>query len=335
MPRLSKYSAAVAAVLTGALLLALWFVADVLLLIFAAILVAVVLRAPTDRLRRVAPMPDGLALASVLVVTLLLVVLFGWFLGQAVAEQARQLAEQLPQVFESVRERVGRYEWVWEKFGSAEAAGNGAAVVGRGVQIVTVTFGAIVNLGLILFMAVLFAAQPSLYVKGALRLVPPARRARIGELFQRMGTTLTRWVVGQLCLMALVGVLSLIGLHLLGVDHAWALGALAGVLTFVPFLGPLVAAAVAVLVALASSPLLALYVALLYVGIQLLEGLFEPLVQQRAVYLPPVLLIASQLAFGVLFGPLGVILATPIAAASIVAVRMLYMEDVLGERCSE
>jgi predicted PurR-regulated permease PerM len=150
-----------------------------------------------------------------------------------------------------------------------------------------------------------------------------------------MGTTLTRWVVGQLCLMLLVGILSLIGLHLLGVDHAWALGVLAGVLTFVPFLGPLVAAAVAVLVALATSPLLALYVALLYVGIQSLEGLLEPLVQQRAVYLPPVLLISAQLAFGVLFGALGVILATPLAAASMVAVRMLYIEDVLGDRSSE
>jgi predicted PurR-regulated permease PerM len=335
MPRFSTCSAAVVAVLTGALLLALWFLADVLLLIFAAIMVAVVLRAPTDWLRRATAMPDGFALASVLVVTLLFGALFGWFLGQAVTEQARQLAEQLPQIIESVRERVGRYEWVLDKLGSADAAGNGAEVVGRGVQIVTVTFGAILNFGLILFMAVLFAAQPSLYVQGTLRLVPPARRARIGELLQRMGTTLTRWVVGQLCLMLLVGILSLIGLHLLGVDHAWALGVLAGVLTFVPFLGPLVAAAVAVLVALATSPLLALYVALLYVGIQSLEGLLEPLVQQRAVYLPPVLLISAQLAFGVLFGALGVVLATPLAAASMVAVRMLYIEDVLGDRSSE
>jgi predicted PurR-regulated permease PerM len=72
-------------------------------------------------------------------------------------------------------------------------------------------------------------------------------------------------------------------------------------------------------------------VAALYLGIQLIEGLLEPLVQQRAVYLPPVLLITAQLALGVLVGFVGIVLATPLAAATMVAVQMLYVEDVLDD----
>ena len=128
-----------------------------------------------------------------------------------------------------------------------------------------------------------------------------------------------------------VGVTSTIGLWLLGVTSALALGMLAGLLTFVPYLGPLIAAVVAILVGLADGTATAVWVALLYLGIQLTEGMLEPLVQQRAVYLPPVLLLVSQLALGVLVGFVGIVLATPLAAALMVMVQMLYVEDVLQD----
>lgn len=131
--------------------------------------------------------------------------------------------------------------------------------------------------------------------------------------------------------MLFVGLSSTLGLWLLDIPYALALGLLAGLLTFVPFIGPIFAALVAILVSLAQGAVAALSVAALYLGIQLIEGLLEPLVQQRAVYLPPVLLLTAQLALGVLVGVVGVVLATPLAAAAMVAVQMLYVEDVLGD----
>jgi predicted PurR-regulated permease PerM len=184
---------------------------------------------------------------------------------------------------------------------------------------------------LVLFMAVLFAAQPNLYVRGTLRLVPKHKRDRLAEVMHRVGQTLRRWMLGQLGLMLFVGVTSTLGLWLLDVQAALALGLLAGLLTFIPFLGPVIAAVVAVLVSLSDGPLTAAWVALLYIGIQTMEGLLEPLVQQKTVYLPPVLLLMSQLALGVLVGLVGVVLATPLAAALMVMVQMLYVEDVLQD----
>ena len=131
--------------------------------------------------------------------------------------------------------------------------------------------------------------------------------------------------------MVFVGVSSAIGLSLIGVKSPLALGLLAALLTFVPFLGPLIAAIVAILVSVADGILTAAWVALLYIGIQIVEGMLEPIVQQRAVYLPPVLLLVSQLALGVLVGFVGVVLATPLAAALMVMVQMLYVEDVLQD----
>jgi predicted PurR-regulated permease PerM len=115
------------------------------------------------------------------------------------------------------------------------------------------------------------------------------------------------------------------------VQAALALGLIAGLLTFIPFLGPLLGGLLMILVSLSDGMMTAAWVALLYIGIQSVEGLLEPLVQQKAVYLPPVLLLVAQLALGVLVGLVGVVLATPLAAALMVLVQKLYVEDVLQD----
>jgi predicted PurR-regulated permease PerM len=129
------------------------------------------------------------------------------------------------------------------------------------------------------------------------------------------------------------GLLSFGGLKLLGVPLALALALIAFLTNFVPFIGPIVAAVPAILVGFSVGADTALWVALLYLGIQFFEGNFlTPMVQRESVDLPPALTIGAQVLFGVLFGTLGVIFATPLAAAGLVAVRMLYIEDVLGDR---
>ena len=132
--------------------------------------------------------------------------------------------------------------------------------------------------------------------------------------------------------MAAVGVLSYVGLLILGVPLALGLAVLTALLEFVPYIGPVLAAVPVILMALTESPATALYAVLLYVAIQLVESnVISPVVQQRAVFLPPALTILFQALMGVLFGLLGILLATPIAAASLVAVQRLYVRDVLGD----
>jgi predicted PurR-regulated permease PerM len=309
-----------------------WYLFDVLLLIFAGVLLAVVFRAPTAWIAEHTRLSPSWSLALALIITAAGLAAAGWLVGGAVKEQAQAVAEQAPKMLQQLQERASSYSWLGDRVDTdAMLEGGGGNFLGRGLAVISATFGAIANLGLVVFMAVLFAAQPNLYVRGTLRLVPKDKRARASQVLGSIEETLRRWLLGQLLLMALVGTLSVVGLWLLGVESALALGLLAGLLTFVPYVGPLLAAAVAILVSLADGITTAAWVAALYVGIQIVEGMLGPIVQQRAAYLPPVLLLVSQLALGVLVGVLGVIVATPLAAAAMVAVQMLYVEDVLDD----
>ena len=185
---------------------------------------------------------------------------------------------------------------------------------------------------MILVVGLYLAVDPSLYTGGALHLVPKRRRSRAGEVLAAMGHAVQRWLMGRITSMAVVGMLTGVGLWILGVPLALTLGFLAGLLSFIPNLGPILSVIPAVLVALLQSPTLALYVAVLYAGVQLVESyLITPLIQQKAVSLPPALLITVQILLGLWAGLLGLILATPLAVATIVAIEMLYVEDVLGD----
>jgi predicted PurR-regulated permease PerM len=149
---------------------------------------------------------------------------------------------------------------------------------------------------------------------------------------QTLGFTLRWWLIGRLMDMTLVGVLSGVGLWLLGIPLALSLGILAGLLNFIPNIGPLLAAVPAVLLALTEGAPQALYVIILYMGIQSLESyLVVPLIQKKLISMPPVLIFIAQLSMALMFGVLGLLLATPMAAVLLVLVKMIYIEDILGE----
>jgi predicted PurR-regulated permease PerM len=170
-------------------------------------------------------------------------------------------------------------------------------------------------------------------VEGALYLVAKKKRARMREVLLEIGNVLRRWLVGQSLLAACVALLTGAGLLLIGAPFAVALALLAGLMEFVPYIGPFVAAVPAILVGFADSPQLALKVALLFLAIQMIESYaLAPLIQHKAVYLPPAAILFSQVLMGAIIGALGVAVATPLAAAVMVAVSMLYVEDALGER---
>jgi predicted PurR-regulated permease PerM len=198
---------------------------------------------------------------------------------------------------------------------------------------VTSFVGGLADLLLIVFGGLFLAAQPGLYRQGFLLLLPPGgSRERVAGTLDASGTALRRWLLGQLVAMLLVFVLTGLGLWAIGVPAALALALLAGLAEFVPLIGPIVAAIPALLIALSDGWQTALWTLLLYLAIQQVESnLIMPVVQHRVVSLPPAVTLFAVVAFGLLFGSLGVLFATPLAVVVFVAVKKLWVRETLGE----
>ena len=318
------------------LLLLLWYTARVLLIIFAAVLIAVLLRALSEPLSRRTPLSSGWALLAVIMLLTGLMVGGALLLGGRISTEIAQGSSTLPQGFEQVRHWIARQEWgqwLLSRTPPVERlAGSAPQLLSQVSTLFSGAIGALVTVVVILFVGLFLAMDPKLYQQGIVRLVPLPRRARASEILHQLGYTLRWWLIGRSVAMIAVAAITGFGLWLLNVPLALSLGILAGLLNFIPNLGPVIAGIPAVLIALTQQPITAAYVALLYLGIQSVEGyLITPLVQQRTVSLPPAMILSSQLVLGTLMGGFGVALATPLTAVLMVLVKMVYVEDILGD----
>ena len=206
-------------------------------------------------------------------------------------------------------------------------------IAGYFFSVLSSTLAVMSGVVLIIFLAIFIAADPGLYHRGLLHLFPHQVRPRIGEVLNATATMLRRWLLTQLIGMTTIGVVTTIVLLILGVEAAFALGLLAGVLEFIPTIGPLLSAVPAIAMGFLDSPQTALYVALAYIAIQFLESnLLMPMLMQEGVHIPPALSIAFQALMALLFGFLGLLVAVPLLAAALVPIRMLYVEDVVGDQ---
>jgi predicted PurR-regulated permease PerM len=188
---------------------------------------------------------------------------------------------------------------------------------------------------LIIFFAVYIGADPELYRRGLMHLFPHHSRQRAGEVLSAMATVLRKWLVTQLIAMAAIGAITTMVLLLLRVKAAFALGLLAGLFEFIPTVGPILSAIPAVAMGFLDSPEKALVVALAYVAIQFLENhILIPLLMKGGVDLPPALTIFSQALMALVFGFLGLMVAVPALAATTVAVKLIYVEGVVGDPVS-
>jgi predicted PurR-regulated permease PerM len=329
LPRFA--AAAVVLVLAGIA----FFAAGVIMLVFASILLAVLLQDGCNGLRRFVPLPTVLALPVVVVVTLGILAAVGWLLEPNISAQIVQLFAVMPASVERVQ------SWL-EQFPAARHLmlaipgslfDDASLLFAREQQIFSNVLDVASRTAIVVFVALYLAAQPRAYIDGFLRLVPPTRRHRTGQVMGEIGTTLTHWLRGKLLSMLVVGALTAGGLALIGLPLALALGIIAGLLDFIPYIGPILAGLPAGLIAFTTEPVLVGYVALLFFVVQSIEGyLLLPLVERNTVAIPPAVTIMMQVLMWLAFGLPGAALATPLAAVLAVAIRMLYVEDVLGER---
>ena len=193
---------------------------------------------------------------------------------------------------------------------------------------ITSTFAAVGGLLLIIFLSIYFAADPELYRRGMLALLPARRRPYASQVLDRIATVLRKWLVTQLIAMAVIATVTTIVLLILRVKAAFALGLLAGLFEFIPTVGPLLSAIPGVGMAFLDSPEKAAYVAFAYWGIQFLENhILIPLLMKGGMDLPPALTVLAQALLALVFGFLGLMVAVPLLATVMVLVQMLYVEQ--------
>jgi predicted PurR-regulated permease PerM len=315
------------------LVLLVWKIAPVLILFFAGVTFAVALRAGAHPIARRFHIGETWAVAIVSLLVVLAFVGGGYFFGHQITQQTQELVSALRDAWEKLQAWVEKTPMGASMMDQVQTAssqtGDAMTKVAKGTFTV---FGAVADVALVIFLAVYLAADPRTYRNGFLLLLPPAARDDVGHALDSSAVNLRKWLLGQLVAMVVVGVVTGIGLWAIGVPLALPLAILSGILEFVPVVGPLVAAVPGVLIAFTQGPEVALYAALVYFGVQFIEGNFVmPLAQRWAVSLPPALSLIGIVGFGLLFGLAGVLFAMPLLVVAVTLVDTLYVERMSEE----
>jgi len=318
--------------LVGLAVLVLWLLAKVVLLLFAASLVAILIEVPASWLSERLGIRYGFAMAIVLTLLPLAVAGTGCGFAPRVIAQVQQVESSLPQDLEHLLGDIRNSPVGHLTIGQLSGDGGniGSALVQPLLSSISSLADALGSIVFVLFIGVFVAATPQLYENGFLYLIPRERVHRVREIVRASASTLKYFLAGRLFSMAVIAACSAAGLWALGIPAAIALAVMAGVLSFVPYVGSALSGVPPFLIAYARSPTTALLVIVLYVAIHVLDGyVLVPLVQRRTVHLGPALTLTAQLAFGILWGILGVAVATPVVAALSTIVTMAYVQDVL------
>lgn len=306
---------------------------DVLLLVFAALVLAVVFSAMADRLARRTRMKRSLALGlSVTAVIALFVAIF-WLFGAQLVDEFATIRSGIPPALDQLQRGLDRMG-LGEPARRLLAAGNAdiGQYLGRAGGYVMTAGNALANIVLLLVGAIFIAGDPALYRRGLLMLIPQRGEETVAAALNDSARGLRGWIVGQALSSAFVAVLTGGGLMLIGVPAAAGLGLLAGLLDFIPLIGPIIAAVPAVLLAFTDSPTTAAWTVGLFLLIQQLQGnILLPMIQEQAVNVPAAVLLFAILAAGTLFGIVGVILAAPLTVVVYVMVQRIYVRTLLGK----
>ena len=315
----------------------LWLARDIVFIGFLGVLFGLFLSIFVDRLEP--HLPRWLATILVFLVWVGVMVLFFVLAWPSLQGQIATMRQEVPRIVDGITAWIetqaraiapGDGERPTEEFTRQinDRMGTEAAnIVAGALPLLNTVLGAVSGLIIVLFAGVFLAIQPRTYLDGFVALVPPRGRDHTRDALLEVGTILRRWIGGMSVSMLVIFAMSTTGLWLLGVPAYLALGIIAALLVFIPFVGPILSAIPAMALAVTVSPLMVLWVALLYFGIQLVESnALTPMVMKKAVDLPPALLLLFQMAMGVLFGFIGLLVAVPLLAATKVLVQRLYVD---------
>lgn len=310
-----------------------WMLAGTLLLIFAAILIAVILRAAANALETYAHVPHAVSFYIALFLVTLALVGFGYFFGAQIKEQLVDVISRLPGQIESLGAQFGIEDPLREIEKQLED-GIGANIFGQAAGFGYTILGGFIDLLIVIVAAIYLAYDPRLYRRVIASVFPRDQRQQVNAAMLETGASLKMWFLGQMVSMVFVGLLSGIGYWIIGLPTPAALGLIAGITNFIPFIGPILGAIPALIFGFNISVEMMVYALIVATIVQQTEGnVLVPLIQKRAVALPPAMALFAIIIFGVLFGFLGILLAVPLAVTVMVLVRKLWIETVIeGEQ---
>ncbi len=319
------------AMLSGFVLIT--FQINFILLVFAGVFLSVILTYSSSWVSGKLRVKYGVSLLIVLLFLTGSMAGLILLMGPSISEQSSEMVDALPKSFANLKEKVSQttigenlLKRIPEK--PENLVEDKGAAFSKVAAFFSVAFGAFANIVVVIITGIYLASDPETYTKGFRSLFPIRFRSRLGEVMDKTYDTLSLWMMAKLISMLVVGTATAVGLLLLGIPLALALALIAALLSFIPNIGPILAIFPAALIAFTEGSDKALYVVLLYLGIQLVETyLVTPFVEKKMIALPPALSLFWMVIWGVLAGVFGLVMATPILAAVIVIVGELYVKD--------
>ena len=300
------------------------------MIIFVSVIIAVTLNTAASVIAAHLFFSREVAIVAIILILIAITALGLWWGGAALAEQFQGYVVAVRGVVRSLQEYLNSGANGLFPAGSLDieaAMPEFTTVFGSATKVVTITGEATINFILILFLSVFFALSPGAYKSGLISVVPLEKRAKATAALDRAGEAIGDWIAGQAVSMLVVFAATLVALLVAGMPYALVLSLLAGLLSFIPTIGPLISGLAIVIAGFSVSSTMALCGLAIYVLVQFVETyLITPFVQQRAIHLPPAATLSAQLLVGAIFGPLGFAFAVPIAAAAKALVRELWVE---------
>ena len=349
--------AALLVVLTLVGLQLLWSARFLVLTSFLGILCGLAAGGAVDRICRRVRIKRTIAASLVVFGTLAILVLIAAWTGPTLVDQSQELRTKLPEAVLKLEGWIAaRQPGILDMIDPRDAVATmapittpdsvttspvggrsrllgalshyGASLTGLALGVLQSTIAVVGAMILVLFLSLYVAADPDVYRRGIIALVPVNRRAKVSALLTALSDTLKTWFRTQLIAMLVIGTVTTVALALLGIRGALPLGVIAGIFEFIPNVGPTLSAIPAILMGFADTPHTALIVAGVYWAIQFLENnLLIPYLMKEQLDLPPALTLVTQVVAAYVFGFLGLFVAIPMLAAIVVTVRTLWVED--------
>lgn len=326
----------IAVLVTVLLIFLVKFGAKILMMLFAAALLAILYRGIASWFANKTGINANILVPVVVLIHLGIIVLVIYLLAPRVGAQIQSLSQQLPGVLKNIKQSFlssGFGQFIMEQMPeSRNFLQHPGQIFKTAINFFTITLSVFIDFIVIFGLALFLAFSPDIYRRGFVQLFPLDRRKRVEEVWETVNVTLFKWFMGKIVDMSTIFVATALFLWILGIPLVLTLALIAFLFSFIPNIGPIISAIPALLLAFTKGLDYMLYVGLGYLAIQLLESYFvTPNVQRKAIQMPQVLLIVFQLLMARFTGILGLFISTPLLGAFMVVVKMVYVEDILKD----
>lgn len=313
-----------------ALLVLLKVALSTLMIIIAGILLAVYFLGCASLLQKL-KIPHKLSVVLSVLLNIVLLAGFFWFMGARIQSQVQELSQKIPQSVQQVKSQLKQSALGRKALDIISSGGNQEKTRQLIKQFFSSTFGILTDIYIFFLLAVFFTASPGIYRKGVIQLVPERGKEKSKQILKTIHSKFKGWIKGKIIAFFIISIFTGVALWILGMPLVLTLALIAGLLNFVPNFGPIIALIPAVLVAFTQGGNMVWWVIGLYTAVQILQSAVTlPLIQQKMVQVPPVLVIFAQVILGLTAGLWGVLVAIPVIIIIMTMVKKVYLKESEG-----